>query len=158
MAGKYESYVLPKLKEIEQWARVGDIDETIAKKLGIGYSTLREYKKNYPELAEALRKGKAVIDFTVENKLLERAQGFVKTVKKPIKVKNTIYENGRKVKEEERIEYVEEELYVPPEPSCIFFWLQNRRPGIWRNCKYIEQKNEGEIKIKIPDEAKEWAE
>ena len=48
-------------------------DEQIAHNLGIATSTLYEYKKTKAEFLEAIKKGKEVVDFEVENALLKSA-------------------------------------------------------------------------------------
>lgn len=58
---------------IEGWARDGLIEEQIAHNMGIGLSTLGEYKKKYKEISEALKKGKEVADYMVENALFKSA-------------------------------------------------------------------------------------
>lgn len=55
------------------WARDGLTDEQIAHNAGITAATLYEWKKKYPEISEALKKGKEVVDFEVENALLQTA-------------------------------------------------------------------------------------
>ena len=61
MAGakcKYETCVKPYLKEINKKVRQGVVEEEIAKALDISVATLNNYKKQFPELAEALSKDK----------------------------------------------------------------------------------------------------
>ena len=61
MAGaksKYETCVKPYLDEINKKVRQGVIEEEIAKALNISVATLNNYKKQYPELVEALSKNK----------------------------------------------------------------------------------------------------
>lgn len=65
--------VKEKLIQVEGWARDGLTDEQIAHNLGIGYTTLREYKNKYPSFSTALKKGKEVVDYEVENALLKSA-------------------------------------------------------------------------------------
>ena len=60
---------------MQGWARDGLTDEQIAKKMGISPSTLYEWEKKYAEMLEALKKGKEVVDFEVENALLQKALG-----------------------------------------------------------------------------------
>ncbi|WP_233713458.1 hypothetical protein [Lederbergia citri] len=73
---KYETHVEPRLFEVECWVRKGLIDEQIANILGVAYSTFREYVKKFPALSAALKKGKDVVDYEVENALLKRAMGY----------------------------------------------------------------------------------
>ena len=69
---KWDS-VKDKLILVEGWARDGLNNEQIANNLGINPDTLYTYQKKYPEFSEALKKGKEVVDFEVENALLKSA-------------------------------------------------------------------------------------
>ena len=72
--GKYEEWLQQdNLILLQGWARDGLTDEQIADNMGITGSTLYEWKKKYPEISEALKKGKEVIDYQVENALLQKA-------------------------------------------------------------------------------------
>ena len=44
--------------------------------MGIACSTLYVWKNDHPEIAEALKKGKEVVDLEVENALLKKALGY----------------------------------------------------------------------------------
>ena len=48
-----------RIPEIKEWAKEGLTEEQICRNLGISVTTLEKYKKQYPELAEALKEGKA---------------------------------------------------------------------------------------------------
>ena len=58
---------------LEGWARSGLTDEQIAHNMGIACSTYYEWKKKSPEMSEALKKNKDMVDFEVENALLKNA-------------------------------------------------------------------------------------
>ena len=61
MAGrksKYDECIKPHLEEINKKIREGITESEIAKTLGISVATLNNYKKDYPELVEALSKNK----------------------------------------------------------------------------------------------------
>ena len=71
---KYEYWLTEDgLVLLEGWARDGLTDETIADKCGISTSTLYDWKKKHLEISEALKKGKEIVDFEVENALLNEA-------------------------------------------------------------------------------------
>ena len=143
--GKYEKWLEPDgLLLLEAWARDGLTDEQISDKIGVSRSTLSDWKAKYPDISDALKRGKEVVDVEVENALLKKALGIKETVLKPIKVKEVLYEDGKRIKETERIEYAEEELYIPPETAAIIFWLKNRRPDLWRDKQSMELS--GEVK------------
>ena len=79
--GKYKYWLSEDgLTLLEGWAREGLTDEQIIEKIikttgKIHPSTFYDWKKKYPEISEALKKGKEIIDFKVENSLLKRAMG-----------------------------------------------------------------------------------
>lgn len=122
------------LIKIQGWARDGLIDKDIAHNIGIGYSTLREWKNVYPEIGEALRKGKEVVDRIVENALYKSAIGFMQKIKKPVRIKEVEYDpkTGKKIRESEKWVQVEEEIYIAPQVTAQIFWLKNRKPDQWR--------------------------
>lgn len=71
---KYQEWLEPDgLTLLEGWARDGLKDEQIAKNIGISESTLYDWKKKYPDFSKALKRGKEVVDFEVENALLKSA-------------------------------------------------------------------------------------
>lgn len=75
--GKYGAWIAPEgLLKIQGWARDGLSDKQIAHNIGITQTTLYEWQKRFPELSEALKKGKEVVDREVENALLKRAMGY----------------------------------------------------------------------------------
>lgn len=112
--GKYEKWLTDEgLVVVEGWARAGLSDEQVAKNLGIATGTIYEWKNRFPEFAEALKKGKEVVDFEVENALFRSAVGY------------TVTENGK-------------ERYVPPNPTAIIFWLKNRKGDVWRDRRDVD--------------------
>lgn len=115
-----------KLILLEGWARSGLTDEQIAKNIGIATSTFYEWKKKELEFSEALKKGKEVIDFEVENALLKRALGY--------EYEEETYENGiltKKVKKQ-----------VAPDTTAQIFWLKNRKKEQWREKVEVVETDE----------------
>lgn len=141
--GKYQKWLEPEnLILIEGWARDGLTDEQIASNMGVTRKTLAEWKKKYGDICDTLKRGKEPVDRSVENALLNSALGEVKTLKKPIKVKEVEYENGKRIREIERIEYAEEEIYIPANTTAQIFWLKNRKPEEWRDKREVDSKVE----------------
>ena len=101
--------------------------------MGVGYTTFKEYLNRFPSIRAALKRGKAPVDYEVENALYKRATGYTVKIKKPIKVKTTKRVTGKGEVTEERIEYADEEQYIPPDTTAQIFWLKNRRPDKWRD-------------------------
>lgn len=132
--GKYADWLTPDgLLLLEGWARDGLTDEQIARKIGINPATLYKWLDKYGEIGKAIKKGKAPVDIEVENALLKKALGFSVMLKKPIKVRTKKQLKDKGTIEEERIEYAEEEVYIPPDTTAQIFWLKNRRPDKWRD-------------------------
>lgn len=72
--GKYEKWLKEEnLLLLEGWARDGLTDEQIAKNMGISAKTLFNWKTSYLPILQALKKGKEVVDYEVENALLSSA-------------------------------------------------------------------------------------
>lgn len=135
---KYEQKVLPKLNYIIRWAETGATNDEIAKLLGISRSTLQDYRRKYPELRAALAGAKEAADAVVENSAFALANGFIKTIKKPVK---------RRVADEDIIEYVDEEIFVPPNPTAQIFWLKNRKPDKWNDKITVEHGGSVDVNI-----------
>ena len=131
--GKYHEWLEPDgLLLLQGWARDGLTYEQIAHNIGITPDTLYTWIARFPVIAEALKKTREMVDREVENALLNSALGAHYTVKKPIKLKKTM-RDGTTMIEEEHIEYVEEDVFIPPQNVAQFFWLKNRKPKDWRD-------------------------
>lgn len=112
---------------VEGLARDGLSDEQIAQKIGISPSTYYQWQINYPEFSDAIKKGKAPVDFEVENALLKRARGY--TVTETVEEMYRDPETNRITSQ--HIRRITKE--IPPDVGAIVFWLKNRKPGRWRD-------------------------
>ena len=112
--------------------RDGLTDKQIADNIGCSVSTLCEWKNKFPEFSEALKRGKDVADYIVENEMFQSCQTRTVTVKKPIKLKKVMVD-GKKRLEEERVEYAEEEVVIPGNVTAQIFYLKNRKPDKWKD-------------------------
>lgn len=110
-----------KLILVEGWARDGLTDQQMMDNLGVGKTTFYKWKDENAEFADALKRGKEVVDREVENALLKKALGFKETINQ---VKVT--QSG------EIIPYVVDVFY-PPDTTAQIFWLKNRKPTEWRD-------------------------
>ena len=132
--GKYADWIEPDgLLQIEGWAREGLVEKQICQNIGISERTFSTWKERFPAITSALKRGKAPVDFKVENALLKSALGHKETVRKAIKVKTEKQKVGEGKIVEEHIEYVDEEIYIPPQVVAQIFWLKNRRPDKWKD-------------------------
>lgn len=119
---KYDTHVKPNLKQIQEW--YADLDEKqIADRLGIAKSTWEKYKKENPELREALRRGKQDLVTDLKSSLKKKAKGFYYD-----ETKTTIREeNGKKVQTIEKYK-----KYAQPDTGAIHLLLKNLDPE-WTN-------------------------
>ena len=101
-----------------------------------------DWKKKYTKISEALKKGREISDYIIENALFQRAKGYTATVKKAIKVKKPYYDDeGRRI-DEESVEIVEEEMHVPGDVTAQIFYLKNRKPSNWKDKPEGERFND----------------
>jgi len=129
--GKYHDWITEEgLLKIEGWARDGLTDEQIAHNIGIARTTLYDWKNKYPNITDALKRGKEVIDRQVENALLKRALGYEYEEEKIIREKNA---NGKDVMKREIFK-----RKAQPDTTAQIFWLKNRKPKEWRDKQDIE--------------------
>lgn len=148
--------VREKLTLVQGWARDGLFEKQIAHNLGISLDTFYRYKNEYPEFSEAIKKGKEVIDYEVENALLKRALGYryLEETQELDYAKNEFGEQlydlqGNPIKVPKTVKSIVKE--VPPDVGAIAFWLKNRKPHAWRDRKNIELN--GQITTKeLPDD------
>lgn len=72
--GKFEQWRTEDgLTLLKGWARDGLKDDQLADKMGINRATLYDWKVKFSDISDALKKGKEVVDYKVENALLEKA-------------------------------------------------------------------------------------
>lgn len=110
---------------LECWARDGYTYQDIANRIGIDVSTLKVWRAKYPDIEKALKTGREIIDYKVENALLKSALGYRTKETKVI----TIMRRGVVV--ETQTETVEKEQ--APNVSAAQCWLYNRLPKKWKN-------------------------
>ncbi|MDO4542263.1 MAG: helix-turn-helix domain-containing protein [Bacillota bacterium] len=119
--GKYEKWLTPDgLLLLEAWARDGLTDEQIAHNCGVRRETLIQWKKQHPNISNALKKGKEIVDIEIENALLKRAKGYRYT---EVKVKES----------PDGTEITTTTKEIPPDVGAAFIWLKNRKPDVWRD-------------------------
>jgi len=125
-----------KLELLRCWARDFTLSD-IAKKIGVSEKTLISWRKTYPEIEQAIKDGKEIVDYRVENALLKVALGYTTT-----DVKTIISPPDKNGNRTVRVEKTERE--VPPNPTAIMCWLNNRKPEQWkrnRDLLYTQDKD-----------------
>lgn len=128
---------------LRSWARDGMSYESIAERIGISTTTLFAWRKRFPEIEAALKQGKELVDYKVENALLKTALGYRTKESKVI----TLMRNG-KVAEITR-ETIDKE--VAPNVSAIKMWLNNRCNDKWKNNRdaFLDANAEEDASIEV---------
>lgn len=123
--GKYDKDTFPLLAE--GYKRRGLTDEQIFKNLRISSDSYYRYQKKYSEFSEAIKRGKAPVDFEVENALIKRAKGYSyeeKTVETEIdKITGEVKTTKVKITTK----------HVPGDVGAQAFLLKNRMPSVYKD-------------------------
>lgn len=131
--GKYEEWLdKDSLLKVQGWARDGLSDEQIAHNIGINKGTLCVWKNRFPEFADAIKKGKEVVDREVENAMLKRALGYEydEVTQEPVTDKDTGITEMRVTKVVTK--------QIAPDVTAQIFWLKNRKPEEFRDKRDVE--------------------
>ncbi|EBX0664796.1 terminase [Salmonella enterica subsp. enterica serovar Hadar] len=99
---------------------LGYTDSELADFFEVSESTINKWKLDYPEFSESIKKGKAVADAEVSDRLYQRAMGFVAPDIDIRVIENRIVETPL-------------EKYYPPDTTAAIFWLKNRQKDKWRD-------------------------
>ncbi|HDC7494094.1 TPA: helix-turn-helix domain-containing protein [Staphylococcus aureus] len=126
--------IVNKLGLVEGWKRDGLTDEQIARNLGVSKHTLIKWKKNIPDFLDAIKKGKEVSDYELENALHKRAVGYYYE-------EETVTYKG---------EVVKIKKYEHANPTSLIFALKNRLPHKYRD-KVEQEITNRNIEINIGD-------
>lgn len=114
-----------RLMLLECWARDGYTYKDVAQRIGISNAQLTKWRNAYPEFRDALKKGREIVDYQVENALLKSALGY-KTKEVTI---ITVLKNGKMVETTKQTVTKE----IAPNISACQTWLYNRLPDKWKN-------------------------
>lgn len=116
------------LLQIEGWARDGFDDKQIAQMLKLDETYFCKQKSKFPQLSQALTRGRRPLEVLVENGLFKRATGM-KVTKTSVTKKR---EYNPVTEEYEIVIYDNEEVTeLPPDVGAINLWLRNRKPDKW---------------------------
>lgn len=128
---------------------LGATDKELGDFFEVTERTINNWKEAVPKFFQSIKDAKENADAEVAHSLNQKARGYHYTKMQPIKVKEVIYENGKRVRETEHVEIVPTEEVVPPDTVAGIFWLKNRRKINWRDK--IETEHSGEVIHKFED-------
>lgn len=129
---------------LECWSRDGMKLKDIASNMDIPQPKLSQWRRQYEEIDQALKSGKEIVDYRVENALLKAALGFT--------TKEITVTIGRQQKSGEWFDITKEtktKEFAPNVTACLA-WLNNRKPDIWkRNRDNVVEVDDEDNDIKI---------
>ena len=132
---KYQTHVQPRLKEIEQMCRTMN-EKQIAEVLGVSQASWCDYKMKFPELLEAIKKGRQSLVAELRSTLIRKAKGFNYTEKKQIK------EEGRVIREE-----IYEKASLP-DVAALNLLLKNYDSENWANDPQAIELRKRELELR----------
>lgn len=122
MARTKWSLVKSRLKMVEGWSKNGLTESQICKNLGVNRTTLNDFKDRYPELLEAINRGREMAVAEIENALFKRALGYdFEETKESSRVID-----GKTIKCNEKIKN-----HLPPDVAACFILLKNKDHSNW---------------------------
>lgn len=134
-----------KLILLTGWCMDGYTEEEIAKKMGVSINTLYNWKAKKVEILEALKKGKEICDYEVEQNLYKATQDHIVSLTKKQIVKD---------KDGEKQFITITEQVIPASTTAQLSWLNNRRREKWSNRQVIDSPDERkpvDININVVD-------
>lgn len=141
---KYYTHVEPYLSKVSEMA-LTMTEQQIAETLGVGYSSFREYKKQYQALTDALKKGRRELVIELRSTLIKKAKGFNYEEKKIIKKGGAV---------------VREEIYTKastPDVAALNLLLKNYDKENWANDPQALELRKKEIELQQQKiESSEW--
>lgn len=115
---------------------LGYTDVELADFFEVSEATINNWKHEFPEFLESIKKGKAVADGEVAAKLFHRATGYehpeddIRTVDGSIVITPTV-------------------KHYAPDTTAAIFWLKNRQPKTWRDKQEVEQSGDLGLTVNI---------
>lgn len=137
--GRPTKYKIEYNEQAYKLCLLGHTDEELAEFFEVHVSTIHQWKLDYPDFSDSIKKGKEIADAEVSKSLYHRALGYSHP---DVDIKAV---NG---------EIVETPVmkHYPPDATSAIFWLKNRQPKKWRDKQIMEHEGGLEIKpVKISD-------
>lgn len=138
-AGRPSEFKEEYSQQAEKLCKLGATDAEMADFFNVTEQTINNWKGDFPEFFESIKRGKIMADSNVAERLYQRALGFEHDSEE-IKVLS--------VGKESVIERVPIRKIYPPDPTAAIFWLKNRRPKEWRDKQEVEQSGGTSITVK----------
>lgn len=134
------------LNLVAGWARDGVRMHDICERIGISTATFAKWRREFPEFDKAVRSGREIVNYKVENALLKAALGYTST-----EIKVTI---GKQNKNGQIFMITKETTTkeVGPNVTACLAWLNNKLPDKWkrnRDKEVEENIEDSNLKVTI---------
>ena len=136
--GKYDPATTPSLAE--EYAKEGCLDKQIAERLGVRADTFCRWQTKYPQLAQALKRGREVANLELKRAMLKTASGY------DVEEEETtvILDKNKKPKSYRK---TSRKRHVPPNPTMQIFLAKNRMPDEFRDVNRHEVDLRGQLQV-----------
>jgi hypothetical protein len=125
-------------KQVYKLCLLGATDLEIADFFNVSETTINNWKHDYPNFFESIRKGKLSADAEMAYRFYVKGCGYrYKEIRERAAV---VGDDEEKV---QRVEVITTEKEIPPDAGAAFRWLMNRRPGNWKD----KVESSGDVKL-----------
>ena len=107
-----------------KYCLLGLTDKELAKLFDVTEKTINNWKIDFPEFLQSIRKGKEIADSEVADSMYQRACGYSHPEEK-------IFNHNGEIITHETIKH------YPPDTQAASLWLRNRHPEKWRDNRDI---------------------
>lgn len=111
--------------------REGATLQEVAERLGVARATVQNWMAAHPAFLAAVNQGREEADDRVERALYARATGYTYDSEKIVTL------NGGEGAGS-MVERVPIKEHCPPDVTAQRYWLNNRRPAVWRDRQAVE--------------------
>lgn len=116
--GKYDPEQTP--ETVYKLCLLSANNEEISAVLGITRETFNQWKNKYPDVSDALKRGREYADANVADRLYQRAMGYKHKETKVFCFQGEIIT-------------CDVDKHYPPDTGAAAIWLKNRHPDKWRD-------------------------
>lgn len=142
--GKFDQWLTQEgLSTIRSWRRHGLTDDEVAKKMGIARSTLWTWAERFPDILDAIKKGREERVAVIEDSLEDCAVGYYRDEVTLERIYN------RKTGEFEMVETKRVKKWVAPTPAVQIFALKNLAPDQWKDHPEPTQDQALQVAVEI---------
>ena len=120
---------------IKGWARDGLTNAEICKNIGIHPSTLCEWMQQFPEIVEALKKGRKPYPVQVEDTFFEKKLSGYFVDEEIVEV--TKHPNGEKTEHRKKMK-----RWIPPDTTAMIFYLKCKKGKYYNDRAALAADNE----------------